>query len=78
LERAAKPGLVSRLRDWWWGRRPEVEMEEPPWRITIYPPGHSVKIAELWHYFRERWREFVFSVVVGVAVVLVVALVGLD
>jgi hypothetical protein len=79
-ERSAKPGLVSRLRDCLWGRRPEVELgeEERTYRITIYPPGPGVKIAELWHYFRERWKEFVFYVVVGVAVVVVGTLLGLD
>ena len=69
--------MVSRLRDWWWGRRPEVEMEEPPWRITVYRPGPGVKIAELAGYFRERWKEFVFGVAVVLAGALVLALVGL-
>jgi hypothetical protein len=57
---STKPRLVSRLRDWRWGRRPEVEMEEPSWRTTIYPPGPGAKLSELAAYFRERWKEFLF------------------
>lgn len=78
-ERLAKPGLIHRLRNWWWGGA-EVEMgdEEPTWRITVYPPGPGARLAELARYFRERWQEFVFCVAVGIVVTLVVTLVGLN
>lgn len=73
------PGLMSRLRYWWWGGA-EVEMgeEEPTWRIAVHPPGPGAKLAELKGYFRERWKEFVFGVAVALAGALVLTLVGLD
>lgn len=76
--RPAKPPLMRRVRDWWWGRPAEhPDWEEPTWRIAVYPPGPGVKVAELARYFRERWKEFVFYVAVGVAVIVVSTLVGL-
>jgi hypothetical protein len=58
-----QPGSMSRLRDCWWGRRPEVEIgeEERTYQITVYAPGPGAKLAELKGYFRERWKEFVFG-----------------
>lgn len=77
-EHSAKPGSMRRLRNWWWGGA-EVEMgEEGPWRITVYPLGPGAKLAGLARYFRERWQEFVFLVVAGVAVVLILTLIGLN
>jgi hypothetical protein len=74
---SAKLPLSRRLRYWLWGGFEVQTGEGSSWQITRYRPGPGAKLADLARYFGERWKEFLFGVAGGIAVALVLALLGL-